>query len=274
MVFWLTATSVVAYSILALLFKAAAMRVRSAPLVYASSVVSTVFGIVFFMVRGDAWVWPAVGLGFLAGVTFYFATIYRAKALATSPASLVFAISNLDLIIAGVVILLLSLFAADGGDPALWRKLLAVALAGVAVLLGAQVRGVETLSRYTYYCLGLLVISTLAATAYARLYGTLIGLLMLVDFAAGVIPGVHLTRQVTRAEWLWGGVIGIITFGGFLAMIIAQANASELDLPFVLLALNLKTPLTALLAVPVFKEQLTWQKVAAITLVTVALFVW
>lgn len=268
MVFWFTATTVVAYSILALLFKVAAPQVRSAHMVYAASVIPTILGLIYFLLFERTWHWGAAGLAFLAGITFYFATIARTKALVSSPTSLVFAITNLDLIVAGAVMLFL-----PNGNPTV-LKFAAVVLAGVAVLIGAQVRGVESLNRYTYICLGLLVVSTLAAITYARNFGALLGVLMFVDFLAGVIPGVHRTRLVTRREWLWGALIGSITFGAFLLMIIAQSRATIEQLPLVLLMLNLKTPLTAMLAVPIFKEQLTVHKIVAVVLATVALFLW
>lgn len=286
MVFGLTALAVVAYSGLSLLFKALASRTRPAQMVYASSVIATICGLIYFIASGESWSWPAAILAFLAGVTFYFATIARAKALEHSPASLVFAISNLDLVVAGVIILLLPAawnmlqvgsvtinLPSQAGNPTL-GNLLACVLTAVAVLIGAQVKGSEKLSNATYVCLGLLVVSSFAAVTYARNFGAQIGLLMFVDFAAGVIPGLHLTPQVRRHEWGWGAVVGLITFGGFVAMMHAQAMSDAATLPFVLLAINLKTPITAIIAVPLFREQLTARKIIAVSLATLALFIW
>lgn len=270
MMFWLTATSVVAYSILALVYKAASPHVRPTHMVYTSSLVCMLLSLVYYAFKGGGGTWLGAALGLFAGLTFYIASIYRAKAVATSPVSLVFAITNLDLVLAGAVVLFIPAFAAE---PTIWNIIACIVAAG-AVLVGGVVRGVETISRYTFIALGLLVVSTLAAGLYARSFPQQLAFLMILDYAAGVVPNFHLTPRVQKAEWRWGLLAGLLIFGGFWVGIEAQARASAADLPLVFLALSLKTPLTAVLAVPLFKERLTVQKVAAVSLATLALVLW
>jgi hypothetical protein len=268
--FWLTATSVVAYSILALVYKAASPHVRPNQMIFAATVVCTFLSLVYFGFKGGGGSWVGSVMGVVAGLSFYIASVYRAKAVQTSPVSLVFAISNLDLVLAGAVVLFIPAF---GSQPTLWN-VLACAVAGLAVLIGGLVRGGERISGYTYASLGLLVVSTLTAALYARSFPQQLAFLMVLDYAAGAVPNLHLTRTVQKLEWRWGLVAGLLTFAGFWVGIEAQARASSIDLPLVLLALSLKTPLTALLAVPIFKERITLQKVAAVSLATLALVLW
>ena len=263
----LTATSVVAYSIMALLYKAAVPYVRAERMIWVATLVATVLGLVVWLASSEEAPLEGWVLGAVAGLTFYFASIARARAVQTSPVSLVFAITNLDLILAGAVTMAIPFFS---NPPTLW-KILACVVATAAVLLGSQVRGVEKLSPLTYLCLALLIVSAIASLTYARILPGALLFFLFIDHLAGLVPNLHLARGIQKAEWLWGLGVGVSMFIGFWTLLIAQARSPAQSLTLVLLALSMKTPLTAALSIPLFKEALTVPKLLALLLASLAL---
>ena len=68
-------------------------------------------------------------------------------------------------------------------------------------------------------------------------------------------------------------VLGVCMFVGFWALLQAiSLNPNNVTL--VLLAISMKTPLIAIVAVPVFREPITRSKLAAVGLATLALILW
>ncbi len=264
----LTAASVVAYSVMALLYKAAAPSVRADRMVWVATVVATLLGLIVWLLSAEGVPLIGVLLGLAAGVTFYVGSVLRARAVATSPTSLVFAITNLDLVLAGAFTMAIPWFN-NAPTPG---KIIGCVLAALAVLLGSQLRSSnEQLSPLTYLCLLLLIASALVSVTYARMLPNALLFFLFIDHAAGMLPTLHLGRGLKRPELLWGLGVGVSMFVGFWTLLLAQANSSPENLTLVLLALSLKTPATALLSIPIFKEQLTSTKLAALGLASLAL---
>lgn len=264
----LTAASVVAYSVMALLYKAAAPLVRPERMVWVATLIATVLGFGVWLLSGEFAPWIAIVLGGVAGLTFYFASILRARAVQTSPLSLVFAITNLDLVLAGAITMLIPWF----NNPPTLLKIMACGLAALAVLLGGRISGKERLSPLTFASLGLLIVSQLALLAYARNWPAALFLLLFVDHVVGLVPTPQYALGLRRSEWLWGLGVGLSMFAGVWMMLKAQALAGD-QLTAVLLGLSLKTPLIAVISIPVFKEELTGKKIVALVLASLALII-
>jgi hypothetical protein len=84
----------------------------------------------------------------ISGALFYLASIYRVKALQTTPVSIVFALTNLDLVLSGAIALCIPTF----GEPLTIWRILAVLVAGMAILLGTQIRMRLCASPYACSC--------------------------------------------------------------------------------------------------------------------------
>lgn len=261
--------SLVAYTAIACLFKAAAPHTRPDHLVVVAVAVVTLAAGGMMIVRGEwggTWVGAAIAL--IAGALFYMASVYRVKALQTTPVSLVFALTNLDLVISGAIALVLPVF---GQTLSVW-SVLAVVIAGAAVLFGTQIRGVDRISGYTCVSLAILAVSALGFVLYTRFFPTALLFFILLDHFAGVLLNGRVLRNAQRNEVLWGAALGVCMFIGFWSLLQALASTSSVTL--VLLALSMKTPLIALLAIPVFKERVTFAKLAAVGLATLAVVLW
>ena len=261
--------SLVAYTAIACLFKAAAPHTQSDRLVVIAVAVVTLAAAGMMIVRGE-WggTWAGAAIALISGALFYLASVYRVKALKTTPVSLVFAFTNLDLVISGAIALVLPIF---GQSLTVW-SVLAVAVAGAAVLFGTQIRGVDRISGYTFVSLALLAFSALGFVFYTRFFPTALLFFILLDHLAGVLLNGRVLRDVERNEVLWGVALGVCMFIGFWSLLQALANTGSITL--VLLALSMKTPLIAMLAVPVFKERVTFAKLAAVGLATLAVVLW
>ena len=262
--------SLSAYSVVALLFKAAAERSQPGHLVVVALTVVAFLATAMMVVRGEwggTWAGGALALG--AGALFYVASVYRVKALATTPVSLVFALTNLDLVLSGALALIIPAF----DQPLTLWHMLAIVVAGGAILLGTRITGVERISATTFVSLALLVASALGFVVYARFFPTALLFFILLDHLAGVLLNGRALRTVRKSELLWGSALGLCMFVGFWALLQALATNSD-RITFVLLALSMKTPLIALLAIPVFKERVTAAKWAAVGLATCALVLW
>ena len=262
--------SLVAYTAIALLFKAAAPRTQSDRLVVVAVTVVALAAAGMMIVRGEwggTWIGAAIAL--FSGTLFYLASVYRVKALTTTPVSLVFALTNLDLVISGAIALFLPVF---GQSLTPWN-VLAVVVAGAAILLGAQIRGVERISGYTFVSLAILSVSALGFVVYAHFFPTALLFFILLDHLAGVLLNGRALRAVQRSEVVWGTGLGVCMFIGFWSLLQTLASSGS-NVTLVLLVLSMKTPLIALLAVPVFKERVTSVKFAAVGLASLALVLW
>jgi drug/metabolite transporter (DMT)-like permease len=262
--------SLAAYTTIALLFKAASGKTQSDRLVTVALTVVTLITAVIMIVRGE---WGGTLLGaaiaLISGTLFYVASIYRVKALQTTPVSLVFALTNLDLVLSGAIALCIPAF----GEPLTIWRVLAVLVAGMAILLGTQIRGIERVSTNTFLSLALLAVSATGFVIYARFFPTALLFFILLDHLAGVLLNGRTLRSVQRSELTWGAALGLCMFVGFWSLLQALAMSGS-NLTLVLLALSMKTPFIALLAVPVFKERMTTAKLAAVGLATFALVMW
>ena len=149
----LIAISLTAYVAIALLFKAAAPHTRPDQLVVVALSSVVVIAAVLMLVRGE-WggTWLGAAIALVAGCLFYFASIFRVRALATTPVSLVFAVTNLDLVVSGALALVLPFF---GQSLTIWH-VLALVVAASAILIGGQIRGVDHISAHTFVSLALL----------------------------------------------------------------------------------------------------------------------
>lgn len=261
--------SLMAYTAIACLFKAAAPHTQSDRLVVIAVAVVTLAAGCMMIVRGE-WggTWAGAAIALISGALFYLASVYRVKALKTTPVSLVFALTNLDLVISGGIALALPIF---GQSLTVW-SVLAVAVAGAAVLFGTQIHGVDRISGYTFVSLALLAVSALGFVVYTRFFPTALLFFILLDHLAGVLLNGRVLRDVQRHEVMWGTALGLCMFIGFWSLLQALATSSSVTL--VLLALSMKTPLIALLAVPVFKERVTFAKLAAVGMATLAVVLW
>jgi hypothetical protein len=262
--------SLAAYCIIAMLFKTAAGRTAPDRLVVVALTVVTLAAALTMLIRGEwggTWLGAAIALG--AGALFYIASIYRVRALNSTPVSLVFAVTNLDLVVSGSVALFIPAF----GQPLSAWHLLALVVAGAAILLGTQISGRDRISPDTFRSLAALSASALGFVVYARLYPGALLFFILLDHLAGVLLNGRSLRHVQRAEVVWGGALGITMFIGFWALLQALTISGD-RMTLVLLALSMKTPVIALLAVPLFGERVTIHKVGAIGLATLAVMMW
>jgi hypothetical protein len=266
----LVLVSLAAYTMVALLFKAAAGRTQPGQLVTVAVSVVAIAAAVMMIARGE-WggTWLGAAIALVAGGLFYTASIYRVKALKTTPVSLVFALTNLDLVISGAIALLIPAF----GQPLTVWNLLAVLVAGGAIMLGARIGGIERISLHAFLALAILSISAFGFVLYTRLFPTALLFFILLDHLAGVLLNGRALRSARRSELVWGAGLGICMFVGFWSLLQALATSGA-QVTLVLLALSMKTPLIALLAVPVFKERVTSYKLAAVGLATLALVFW
>src|SRR3712207_3089477 len=125
--------SLIAYSVIALLLKAPAGRTQPDPLAVVALGAVALAAAATMVARGEwggTWMGAVLALG--AGALFYTASVYRLKALATTPVSLVFALTNLDLVLSGAVALAIPAF----GQPLTPWHVLAIIVAAGAILLG------------------------------------------------------------------------------------------------------------------------------------------
>lgn len=262
--------SLAAYTLIALLFKAAAAHTRPTQLVVvAISTVSLLAGLTMLL-RGE-WggTWLGAAIALFAGGLFYLASVYRVRALQTTPVSLVFAVTNLDLVVSGAVVLLIPAL----GQPTTPWHLLAIVVAALAILAGTRVRADDHISTTTFLALALLATSASGFVLYARFFPAALLFFILLNHLAGVLLNGRALLTAQRPELAWGGLIGVCMFVGFWSLLQALALSGE-HLTFVLLALSMKTPFIALLSVPIFREQFSRTKVAAVGLATLALVLW
>jgi drug/metabolite transporter (DMT)-like permease len=262
----LTLLALGCYSLLGLTLKTAAMK-KNDPgrLIWFALVVVSVISLGLTLFNRVAWSWQAVVLGLLSGVFFYLASVERVKALQTSPAGVVFAITNLDLVINSVVVAFLPFL----NGVVTVQKIAAAVLAGVAVLLVSWARGQKgKISWHTYLSLGLLVISGLGYTIYAS-FGFPVILFIFVDHFAGVILNAPSARNLTRSEILWGSAAGLLMFVGLNSLMSAlQASVESISLTLILVSLN--TVAIAFLGWLLLKEKLTRQQIVAVVLAVIA----
>lgn len=262
--------SLAAYTAIALLFKAASARTRPDQLVVVAITTVTLLAGFTMLLRGE-WggTWPGAAIALLAGGLFSLASVYRVRALKETPVSLVFAVTNLDLVVSGAVALLIPAF---GQSFSPWR-LLAIVAAALAIVAGTKVSSGERISSTTFLALALLGASATGFVVYARLFPAALLFFILLDHLAGVLLNGRALLTVQRPELGWGGLIGVCMFVGFWSLLQALALSGE-NLTFVLLALSMKTPFIALLSAPIFHEQFSRTKVAAVGLATIALVLW
>lgn len=262
--------SLTAYVAIALLFKAAAPRTRPDQLVIVALGSVVVISGVLMLVRGE-WggTWLGAAIALVAGSLFYFASIFRVRALATTPVSLVFAVTNLDLVISGAVALALPFF---GQSLTIWQ-VLALVVAASAILIGGQIRGVEHISANTFLSLALLSGASVGFVLYTVFFPAALLFFILLDHLAGVVLNGRTLLTTRRNEVVWGGVIGTCMFVGFWSLLQALALSNN-HVSLVLLVLSMKTPFIALVAVPLFRERVTWAKCGAVVLATLALVLW
>jgi hypothetical protein len=112
-----------------------------------------------------------------------------------------------------------------------------------------------------------------AASARTRPAQLVVVAITTVTLLAGVLLNGRALLTVQRPELGWGAALGSCMFIGFWSLLQALALSGE-HLTFVLLALSMKTPFIALLSVPIFHEQFSRTKVAAVGLATIALVLW
>jgi hypothetical protein len=125
----------------------------------------------------------------------------------------------------------------------------------------------------TFISLALLAVSALGFVVYARFFPTALLFFILLDHLAGVMINGRSLRIVQRQEIYWGSAIGLGMFIGFWSLLQALASSGS-NVTLVLLALSMKTPLIALMAVPVFRERVTLTKLSAVGLASLALVLW
>lgn len=266
----LVAVSLAAYTAIALLFKAASSHARPDQLVTVALTAVALLASLAMLARGEwggSWLGAAIAL--LSGGLFYLASVYRVRALAEAPVSLVFAVTNLDLVISGAVALLIPAF----GQPLSAWHVLAVLTAGAAIFAGVRIRSGERISANTLISLALLAASATGFVAYARFFPAALLFFILLDHLAGVLLNGRALRSVRRGELAWGAAIGACMFIGFWSLLLALAASGD-KLTLVLLALSMKTPFIALLSVPIFRERFSIAKLAAVGLATAALVLW
>jgi len=266
----LIALSLAAYTAIALLFKAASTRTRPDQLVIVALTAVALLAGLAMILRGE-WggSWPGAIIALISGGLFYLASLYRVRALAVTSVSLVFAVTNLDLVASGAIALLVPAF----GQPVTIWHLLAVGVAALAIVAGTQVRAGDRISPVTFLSLGLLAASATGFVIYARFFPTALLFFILLDHLAGVLLNGRALRTVRTDELRWGALIGLCMFVGFWSLLQALARSGD-HLTFVLLALSMKTPFIALLSVPIFREQFSRTKLAAVGLATLALVLW
>lgn len=259
-----------AYVGVALLFKAGALRVPPDRLITVALLVVSLIAAIMMALRSE-WggTWAGLGIALLSGALFYVGSLFRVKALQTTPVSLVFAVTNLDLVLSGVVALVIPAF---GQTFTPWH-LLAIAAAGGAMFVGTQMRGVERFSIYTFISLAILSLSSLGFVIYARWFSSALLFFILFDHLAGLLLNGRALLSTQRSDLGWGIALGICMFVGFWALLQAIALSNS-NVTLVLLAISLKTPLIAIAAVPVFREPITRHKLAAVALATLALVLW
>jgi hypothetical protein len=267
---FLICLSLAAYTTIALLFKGASSRTRPDQLVVVALTTVTLLAGLTMLVLGE-WggSWAGAVIALLSGGLFYLASIYRVRALADTPVSLVFAVTNLDLVVSGAVALLIPAF---GQLLSPWH-LLAVGAAALAILTGTRVQRGERISANTFVSLGLLAASATGFVIYARFFPAALLFFILLDHLAGVLLNGKALRTVQRPELGWGALVGVCMFVGFWSLLQALALSGD-HLTFVLLVLSMKTPFIALLSVPIFHERFSRAKLAAISLATLALVLW
>jgi hypothetical protein len=262
--------SLTAYIAIALLFKAASSHTRPDHLVMVALSSVALISAVMMIIRGE-WggTWLGALIAIVSGALFYFASIFRVRALATTPVSLVFAVTNLDLVVSGTLALLIPIF---GQSLTIWQ-VLALITAASAILIGGHIRGVDHISADTFISLALLSGASIGFVLYAYFFPTALLFFILLDHLAGVVFNGRTLLSVQRSEIGWGLVVGICMFVGFWSLLQAITLSAN-NVSLVLLVLSLKTPFIALLAVPLFRERVTWAKFGAVILATLSLVLW
>jgi drug/metabolite transporter (DMT)-like permease len=248
------------YSLLGLTLKGAALKKNDpSRLIWVALIVVSAISLIFVLLMRTAWTWQAVVLGLVSGIFFYLASVERVKALQSTPAGVVFAITNLDLVVNSVLAATLP-FLEGELTP---QKLIAAGLAAVAILLVSRVRREDQhgmVSSHTYVSLALLVLSAMGYTVYAHL-GYPILLFIFVDHLAGVLLNARSMPNLTRSEMGWGCAVGVLMFTGFWGLMTAL-QTSVISLTLIIVSLN--TVAIALLSWLILKEKLTVGQILAL----------
>lgn len=265
----LTLFSIAAYVLLSLVLKVSAQRAHS------DQVITVAFGTVALLatvlaIATGEWngTLPGAVIAVVAGAIFFAASFYRMRALETASASLVFAITNLDLVVSGAAIMLVPVFGIQTSP----KHILAIIIAGGAILVGQRVKGIENLPSSAFLSLALLSIASIGYITYAAFFTPLVFFIVL-NHLAGFILNIKALPGANKGELGWGIAAGSCMFIGFWTLMSALSMSCT-DIPSILLALSMRTPITALLAVPIFKEQLNPLKMTAMALATIAVILW
>lgn len=256
----LTILALGCYSLLGLTLKSAALK-KNDPgrLIWVALIVVSAISLAFVLLERTVWTWQATALGLVSGVFFYLASVARVKALQSTPAGVVFAITNLDMVVSSVLAATLP-FLEGGLTP---QKLIAAGLAATAIFLVSWKRRRDqhgTVSPHTYVSLALLVVSAMGYTIYAHL-GYPVFLFMFVDHLAGVLLNARNMPNLTRSEMGWGCAVGVLMFVGLWSLMTAL-QASVISLTLIVVSLN--TVAIALLSWLVLKERLTSGQILAL----------
>jgi drug/metabolite transporter (DMT)-like permease len=258
----LTILALVCYSLLGLTLKSAAIR-KNDPgrLIWVALIVVSVASLGAFLLGSQHdWGWQGIALGLASGVFFYLASVERVKALQSTPAGVVFAVTNLDLVISSVLAALLPFLA----DTLNLQKIVAAALAATAIFLVSWTRDRRqqvAVSPHTYVSLGLLVISAMGYTIYSARLAYPVFLFMFFDHLAGVLLNARDMRNVKQVEIGWGVAAGALMFVGLWSLMTAlQTSVISLTL----IAVSLNTVAVALLSWLFLKERLTVYQVVAL----------
>ncbi len=265
----LTLAAVLLYTLLACLFKFASSRTRPDQVVTVATLVVALCAVGVMAWRNEwSGSWQGAMLAVSAGVLFYFSSVYQLQALRTSSTSMVFAITSLNLVLAGMLVLFVPMFDTDLTLP----RVLAIMVAGAAILLSLKLDQVDRLSRSVLVALLLLALCTITYTFYTHFFQEIL-FYIAVNHVVGALINWRKLPTIKHTELRWGLLLGVCMFGAFWSLLQALALSAN-NAPLVLLALNIKTPLTALLAVPLFKERVTPKKVLAVMMATWAVVLW
>jgi drug/metabolite transporter (DMT)-like permease len=258
----LTILALICYSLLGLTLKSAAVR-KNDPgrLIWVALIVVSVASLGAFLLGSQRdWGWQGIALGLASGVFFYLASVERVKALQSTPAGVVFAVTNLDLVISSVLAALLPFLA----DTLNLQKIVAAALAAAAIFLVSWSRDHRqqgTVSPHTYVSLTLLVISAMGYTIYSARLEYSVFLFMFFDHLAGVLLNARDVRNVKQVEIGWGVAAGALMFVGLWSLMTAL-QTSIISLTLITVSLNTVT--VALLSWLFLKERLTVYQVVAL----------
>ncbi len=260
----LTLLALCCYSLLGLTLKSAAMKDNNpGRLIWVALVVVSVISLTLGLVSGAVWTWQAVLLGLASGAFFYLASVERVKALQTTPAGVVFAVTNLDLVVNSVVVALIPFF----HSPFTPAKGAAAALAGAAIVMtvwSREAKASGSISLHTYISLGLLVFAGMGFTLYSQL-AMPVALFMFFDHVAGVGLNIREARNVTSGEIRWGLGVGALMFVGLWSLMTSMSMAPTL-ISQTLIVVSMNTVAVAVLSWVVLKEKLSQRQVLALLL--------